>query len=605
MYAITKECLEKGDIPRFKGLVEIASSDAVIVSAIHKIKANQGSKTAGTDGQTINDILTQNYDEVINFVKRCFKNYKPKLIRRVYIPKPGKKEKRPLGIPTIADRIIQECVRMTVEPILEAQFFQHSYGFRPYRDTKQAIERCVFICNRIGYNWVIEGDIKDFFDNVNHTILIKQLWHMGIRDRRMLMIIKAMLKAGVMKETKVNEMGTPQGGIISPLLANVYLHKLDQWITREWEEKKMRNGTTIRTSKYNSLRNHSTITRPEFYVRYADDWVLFTDSKENAEKWKYRIKKYLKENLKLELSDDKTLITNIKKKPMKFLGFKIKMIPHGKGGKYVGYASADTEKIKRKVEQIKKDLRKLKFATDQEWLITDINRINSKIRGIINYYSSAPSINRDVRPFRENFKYASYKALKKYGAKWIPANQCYNLASLYPDRTEQVPAIKIEGKWLGIMSIGFATWTKANQKNQKETPYTAEGRKIRLQNTGKKPLAVRAQWLLDSGYLNLIQGVKSNKLYNFEFFMNRCYAFNRDKGKCKICGDILQPFNTRTHHINNKLPLNEINRVSNLATVCDKCHTLIHLKDLSNVNLSHLKTNAIKKLEKYRKYIHG
>lgn len=417
MYAITKECLEKGDIPRFKGLVEIASSDVVIVSAIHKIKANQGSKTAGTDGQTINDILTQNYDEVINFVKRCFKNYKPKLIRRVYIPKPGKKKKRPLGIPTIADRTIQECVRMTIEPILEAQFFQHSYGFRPYRDTKQAIERCVFICNRIGYNWVIEGDIKGFFDNVNHTILIKQLWHMGIRDRRMLMIIKAMLKAGVMKETKVNEIGTPQGGIISPLLANVYLHKLDQWITREWEEKKMRNGTAIRTSKFNSLRNHSTITRPEFYVRYADDWVLFTDSRENAEKWKYRIKKYLKENLKLELSDDKTLITNIKKKPMKFLGFKIKMLPHGKNGKYVGYASADTEKVKRKVEQIKKDLRELKFVSNQEWLVTDINRINSKIRGIINYYSSAPSINRDVRQFREILKYASYKAIKKIRSK--------------------------------------------------------------------------------------------------------------------------------------------------------------------------------------------
>lgn len=605
MYAITKECLEKGDIPRFKGLVEIASSDVVIVSAIHKIKANQGSKTAGTDGQTINDILTQNYDEVINFVKRCFKNYKPKLIRRVYIPKPGKKKKRPLGIPTIADRTIQECVRMTIEPILEAQFFQHSYGFRPYRDTKQAIERCVFICNRIGYNWVIEGDIKGFFDNVNHTILIKQLWHMGIRDRRMLMIIKAMLKAGVMKETKVNEIGTPQGGIISPLLANVYLHKLDQWITREWEEKKMRNGTAIRTSKFNSLRNHSTITRPEFYVRYADDWVLFTDSRENAEKWKYRIKKYLKENLKLELSDDKTLITNIKKKPMKFLGFKIKMLPHGKNGKCVGYASADTEKVKRKVEQIKKDLRELKFVSNQEWLVTDINRINSKIRGIINYYSSAPSINRDVRQFREILKYASYKAIKKYGAKWIPANECYNLAPLYPDRTEQVPAIKIKGKWLGIMSIGFATWIKANQKNQKETPYTAEGRKIRLQNTGKKPLAVRAQWLLDSGYLNLIQGVKSSQLYNFEFFMNRCYAFNRDKGKCKICGDILQPFNTRTHHINNRLPLDEINKVSNLATVCDKCHTLIHKKDIDKSDISHLKASAIKKLEKYRKYIHG
>ncbi|MFZ2462071.1 MAG: HNH endonuclease signature motif containing protein, partial [Caldibacillus thermoamylovorans] len=164
---------------------------------------------------------------------------------------------------------------------------------------------------------------------------------------------------------------------------------------------------------------------------------------------------------------------------------------------------------------------------------------------------------------------------------------------------------KLNGKWLGIMSIGFATWIKASQKNQEETPYTAEGRRIRLQNTGKKPLTVRTQWLLDSGYLNLIQGVKSSQLYNFEFFMNRCYAFNRDKGKCKICGDILQPFNTRTHHINNKLPLNEINKISNLASVCDKCHTLIHKKAIDQTDTRHLKASAIKKLEKFRKYIHG
>ncbi|KDE48374.1 hypothetical protein DI43_05265 [Geobacillus sp. CAMR12739] len=178
---------------------------------------------------------------------------------------------------------------------LKHKFFQHSYGFRPYRDAKQAIERCVFICNRIGYNWVIEGDIKGFFDNVNHTILIKQLWHMGIRDRRMLMIIKAMLKAGVIRETKINEMGTPQGGIISPLLANVYLHKLDQWITREWEEKKMRNGTTIRTAKYKypprSLNNNQTRVLRKIRRRLG---TVTPIAGGNAEKWKYRIKKYLK-----------------------------------------------------------------------------------------------------------------------------------------------------------------------------------------------------------------------------------------------------------------------------------------------------------------------
>lgn len=605
LYKITQDEIVSGNTPKFKGLLEIAASDVVIVSAIHKIKSNRGSKTAGTDGKTINDILTKSYDEVIQYVKESFLNYHPVDIKRVHIPKPGKTEKRPLGIPAISDRIIQECVRTVIEPILEAQFFHGSYGFRPYRDTKQAMERCVHITNRMGYNWVVEGDIKGFFDNVNHSILLKQLWHLGIRDKRILMVIKEMLKAGIMEETTRNELGTPQGGIISPILANVYLNKLDWWITREWEEKKMRNGTTIRTSKYKSLRDHSTITKPEFYVRYADDWVLFTNSKENAEKWKYRIDHYLKDNLKLELSAEKTLITNLKKKPIKFLGFKLKMLAHGKEGKFIGYMSADTDKMRVKVNQIAKDLRKLKYASDKNWLVRDINIINSKIRGVMNYYSSAPSINRDVRQFKENLKYTSYKALKKYGAEWRPANQCFNLASTYPERTEQVPAVKIDGNWIGIINIGFATWVKENQKNPKETPYTVEGRGIRLKNTGKRPLLFRTQWLLDSGYLDLIQGVKKSKLYNFEFFMNRSYAFNRDKGKCKICDGILFEHTTRTHHIDNKLPATEINKVKNLVTLCNACHDLIHMKEPKGIKYNFLKTSSFKKLDKYRSIIHG
>ncbi|CAM5186117.1 hypothetical protein UACE39S_05143 [Ureibacillus acetophenoni] len=237
LYEQTKRQIENGDLPRFKGLFEVASSKACIISAIHKIKANKGSKTPGSDNMVIEDILSQDLEEVIELIEHKLIRYKPSEIRRVYIPKPGKNGKRPLGIPTIVDRIIQECVRSTIEPILEAQFFKHSYGFRPMRDGKQAIERAVHLCNRTNNNWVIEGDIKGFFDNVNDSILLKQLWHMGIRDRRILMIIKEMLKAGIMKEIKRNEIGTPQGGIISPLLANVYLHKLDKWIAREWKEK--------------------------------------------------------------------------------------------------------------------------------------------------------------------------------------------------------------------------------------------------------------------------------------------------------------------------------------------------------------------------------
>ena len=129
----------------------------------------------------------------------------------------GKSEMRSLGIPTIIDRIIQECIRSTIEPILEAQFFKHSYGFRPMRDAHMALNRVTDIVHKTGYQWVVEGDIKKFFDNVNHRILLGQLWHMGIRDRRILCIIKEMLKAGIMGECESNTSGHPKVESFSPL----------------------------------------------------------------------------------------------------------------------------------------------------------------------------------------------------------------------------------------------------------------------------------------------------------------------------------------------------------------------------------------------------
>ena len=196
MYRITSKCIESKEIPKFKGLVEIMSSEVVIMTAIHNIKANKGSKTPGIDQKIIDkDYLQKDYYEVVTDIQNSFTNYKPDMVRRKWIPKPGKQEKRPLGIPTIKDRIVQECVRLIIEPILEAQFFQHSYGFRPWRDTHMALERVKDQVHRIGYYWIVEGDISRFFDNVNHTILIKKLYHMGIADRRILMIIKEMLKA--------------------------------------------------------------------------------------------------------------------------------------------------------------------------------------------------------------------------------------------------------------------------------------------------------------------------------------------------------------------------------------------------------------------------
>ncbi|CAM4042183.1 reverse transcriptase domain-containing protein [Paenibacillus alkaliterrae] len=210
-FGSTRQALVGGIPPRFKGLLEIVASDVNILTAIHKVKANKGGNTPGTDNEVIQtDVLEKEFPVVMSRVKDLLHNYNPRPVRRVLIDKPGKTEKRPLGIPAVIDRIVQECVRTVLEPILEAQFFDHSFGFRPMRDAHMALRRVMNVVER-GYHWIVEGDISKFFDNVNHNILLRKLWNMGIRDRRILMILKHMLKAGIMDEFHTNDLGPRKG----------------------------------------------------------------------------------------------------------------------------------------------------------------------------------------------------------------------------------------------------------------------------------------------------------------------------------------------------------------------------------------------------------
>ncbi len=589
MYRLTREALEKKDLPRFKDLLKIISSETVILTAIHKIKANQGSQTPGTDGETMrDDILEKDYPEVISRVQKALTDYRPKPVRRVFIPKPGKSEKRPLGIPAIIDRVIQECVKIVIEPILEAQFAAHSYGFRPLRDAHMALERTTDIIHKTGYHWVIEGDISKFFDNVNHTRLIKKLWHMGIRDRRALMIIKAMLKAGIMGELKENPLGTPQGGIISPLLANAYLDTLDQWIIREWEEKETRTEYGWHKNKITALRKRSGL-KPAYLVRYADDWVLITSSKSNAEKWKKRIAKYLGCKLKLILSEDKTTITDIREKPIHFLGFTYKVVKGTSRTGYVSRTKPDPDRLKAKVKEIRrkiKELKKFKPKTKSEKLLVDgINQINSIIRGVIQYYQAATWVNPALSKYANSLQYTSYKAIKTHGGKWTIAKDTNNLMSVHSKYETQIPAIKHQKQTIGITYLGFCKWKKTELKNQDETPYTHAGREKYSKRTCRKPLTVRADELLTTSLSEIIAKRKENDMYNFEYYLNRPYAFNRDKGKCRICDEVLWADSVHTHHVNPKLPLNQVNRVPNLASICKTCHNMVHSKkDYSSLN---------------------
>lgn len=194
----------------FKHLIEIIVLPENIRLAYRNIKANHGSKTAGTDGRTIKDLENLPDEKLVALVQRKLGWYEPQSVLRVEIPKSSDPtKKRPLGIPTILDRLIQQCVLQVLEPICEAKFHDHSFGFRPNRSQEHAIALVYKNIQLSHYYYVVDIDIKGFFDNVNHGKLLKQMWTMGIRDKKLLSIISAMLKAEV-AGIGFPEKGTPR-----------------------------------------------------------------------------------------------------------------------------------------------------------------------------------------------------------------------------------------------------------------------------------------------------------------------------------------------------------------------------------------------------------
>ena len=257
----------------FNHLMEIIESEENIKLAYRTIKKNTGSDTSGVDKRTIADLAKLSEEEYVRLIRKQFSNYHPRPVRRVEIPKPNGKT-RPLGIPTIVDRIVQQCILQVMEPICEAKFSENSNGFRPNRSAETAIAQCMRLIQVQHLYHVVDLDIKGFFDNISHTKLIRQIWALGIRDKKLLCIIKEMLKAPVVLpngEKTYPTRGTPQGGILSPLLANIVLNELDWWIASQWEQMPTKTkfktrsnaqGTEIKSHAYRALRR-SRLKSPE------------------------------------------------------------------------------------------------------------------------------------------------------------------------------------------------------------------------------------------------------------------------------------------------------------------------------------------------------
>ncbi|HFU3963520.1 TPA: reverse transcriptase domain-containing protein [Streptococcus suis] len=317
--------------------------------AYAKLYPNNGAMTKGVTEETIDGMSIQKIDRIIEQLRRETYYWRP--ARREYIPKKNGKH-RPLGIPVWSDKLLQEVIRMILEAYYEPQFSEHSHGFRPKRGCHTALQE---IQTWKGTRWFIEGDISSYFDTIDHDVLITMLSRQ-IQDGRFIRLIKNMLEAGYLDDWKFHKTisGTPQGGVISPLLANIYLHQFDKWVGEELIPQYTRGKKQKANSAYNRLsrrikcyqdkgdykkahqliverRNlpsvdtYDTSYRRLRYVRYADDFILgFTGSKAEAKAIKKQIGDFLNTNLSLELSQEKTLITHATGESAKFLGYEIK-----------------------------------------------------------------------------------------------------------------------------------------------------------------------------------------------------------------------------------------------------------------------------------------
>ena len=369
----------------FYKLMEVIGSKQNIRLAYRNLKKNSGSRTKGTDGKTIEDISSLTDEKLIETVRQMLKDYHPLPVRRVFIPKPGSDKMRPLGIPTIWDRLIQQCILQVMEPVCEPKFHNHSYGFRPNRSAHHAVSRMVTLINMGKHYYCVDIDIKGFFDNVDHGKLMKQIWNLGIRDKRLLCIISKLLKCEIEGEG-IPVKGTPQGGILSPLLSSIVLNELDWWVSDQWEtykpERAKSKGFFGYAKKYTNLKDG-------YIVRYADDFKIMCRTYPEAKRYYHAVVDFLWNRLRLEISPEKSKVTNLKKNSTDFLGFKVKAVP--KGTSKHGYV-AKTDMSDKAVKKSKVNLKKKILEIQNHTGASCVKKYNSAVKGIQNYYCLATNI---------------------------------------------------------------------------------------------------------------------------------------------------------------------------------------------------------------------
>lgn len=501
--------------------------------AYQSVAANSGAQTAGVDRKSISD-FEEDLEENLTGLRRSLKaeEYAPSPVRRTYVPK-GDGRTRPLGIPTIRDRIVQEGLRMILEPIYETDFSPWSYGFRPNRRTHDAIMAAYTAMSESAKMfWVIDADIEGFFDNLDHQRL-EQVLQDRIRDGKLRDLIWAFLKAGVMEEgTYRHSMtGTPQGGIVSPVLANIYLDGLDQWARRFTDRSRLERKRARNKGKGNWR-----------YVRYADDFLLLTNGRRRrAEKMVGRLREQINDRLNLTLSWRKTKIVHAND-GFEFLGYRLKRKKDGDGGKAIRLLIPDEAKTRFR--------KKVKAATGGSHDVSaraKIRALNAVVRGWGTYYKYAADA---PRAFSDLDNFVWWKLMG-----WLTKKYRVSVRKVIENRLDRRSPLTVNGKSLTELSpMGMAIYTGSFRKD--EHPYLTEMTRKREELPEENP------WLIN---------LKERPGWEDQ----RWQALQRDGWTCQQCGTGLSKANAEVHHERASTGYSnpgDANRLENLTSLCERCH---------------------------------
>lgn len=496
--------------------------------AYGSVKSNSGARTAGVDGQTIQDFeedLGENLESLAKELKS--QSFDPKPVRRTYIPK-GDDEERPLGIPTIKDRIVQEALRMVLEPIWESDFSEYSFGFRPNRRTQDAIQAAYLAISPTSkMQWVIDADVKGFFDNVDHGILCETIQD-RITDRKMLHLIWNFLKSGVMEDGifRHSTLGTPQGGIVSPVLANIYLNELDQW-AKQWTNL---DRTKVRRRRRNGKGNWR-------YIRYADDFLFLTNgTKDRAERMQNRIGNFVTEELNLELSEKKTEIVHASD-GFEFLGYRLEM------NKDLGVDRLIPKEAK---QDIKHKVKKATSGQEDISVRRKFMAISSTVRGWANYYKYATNASTTFN----NLDHYVWERI----TKWLAQKYRTTIADVCSNKLDNHCPVEMNEATITRVSGTWDTYTESC--TGKKHPY------LNGSTRERESLPEEDPWLATAEHRE-------------GWYDARKEALERDNWMCQDCGKDLEGTEPQVHHIRPRNGYNnpsEADRLDNLKTLCQSCH---------------------------------